>query len=555
MTDTSTSEKNLEACLVLTFGSKSPSRNAVYNLLFERRASWSSCWLHTLSSHRPTSQPKMEPWQSWGIVAVVGAGAYIYYSQSDKAKRGRARGSLIPDQAQRRNSKLRDESKGRRKRSDDRGASDQVNSDVADVSSASNRHNKKDRVKKRKGDKKQPSQLAESSAIEINSEEKVENDDAGDDGIDNKEFARLLSGAKLGTSLSKAVDSNEPKKSRKQGKRIELQPESANGTLGLPIGQPFDKGLSTSSSTTGADADDDLSPAASPAFGATQTPKAAGDVSDMLDASSKGPMILRVTEPAQPQIERQPKPKKTVKEPETKKQRQNRKRKEEEKAAREHAEKERRILLEKQLRSSREAEGRPAKNGLGISKAPVSNAWTKPGDNTTFPTSSTTPAANNTLLDTFDETREPAGSVNEGQNTYTEDKAWEHDLPSESEQLRILNELDGNDGWNTVEKSGKAKRKPINQSEKAGESEDKNYSSLAEENKPAAGQIDPYRSSGPDIPPAMSSFPPLGKPKPVKTKVDPAVWNRSNIHNHPDYDPEYPYALTGHPDDSDWAVV
>lgn len=497
----------------------------------------------------------MEPWQSWGIVAVVGAGAYIYYSQSNKVKRGRARVSLIPDQAQRRNSKLRDDSIGRRKRSDNLGTSDQFNSDVADVPSASNRHNKKDRVKKRKGDKKQPSQLVQSSAIEINSEEKVENDYAGDDGIDNKEFARLLSGAKTGTSLSKAVDSNEPKKTRKQGKRNELQPESTNSTLGLPNGQPSNKGLSTSSSTTGADADDDLSPAASPAFGATQTPKAAGDVSDMLDAPTKGPTILRVTEPAQLQIERQLKPKKTVEEPETKKQRQNRKRKEEEKASREHAEKERRVLLEKQLRTSREAEGRAAKNGLGGSKPPVSNAWTKFGDDTLVPTSSITPAAYNTLLDTFDETREPAGSIREGQNTSTKDKAWDHDLPSESEQLRILNEMDGNDGWNTVEKSGKAKRKAINQGEKAGESEDKNGSSLAEEKKAAVGQIDPYHSSGADIPPAMSSFPPLSKSKPVKSKVDPVIWNRSNIHNHPDYDPEYPYALTGHPDDSDWAVV
>ena len=115
--------------------------------------------------------------------------------------------------------------------------------------------------------------------------------------------------------------------------------------------------------------------------------------------------------------------------------------------------------------------------------------------------------------------------------------------------------MDSNDGWNTVEKSDKAKRKAISQSEKAGKSEDRNGSILAEEKKAAAGQIGTYHSSGTDIPPAMSSFPPLSKPKPVRTKIDPAVWNRSNIHNHPDYDPEYPDALTGHPDDSDWAVV
>ena len=36
--------------------------------------------------------------------------------------------------------------------------------------------------------------------------------------------------------------------------------------------------------------------------------------------------------------------------------------------------------------------------------------------------------------------------------------------------------------------------------------------------------------------------------------IDHSVWTRENITEHPDYDPDFPYALTGHPDDDEWAV-
>lgn len=539
----------------------------------------------------------MEPWQSWGIVALVGAGAYLYYSQSGKVKRGRGRIPFVPQQTQRRNSKLRDDSKGRRKRGEASGASDHVVSDVADVSSTSVPAGGKDRLKKRKGEKKPPSRLAQSSAVDVVQDEGVEVDlgDPGNDGIDNKEFARELSGLKTGTSLTKPAKSNESKRTKKQGKRNELPPEPANGGLAPANGAPSAMGMSTSSSTTGADADDDLSPATSPTLGATESTKAAGDVSDMLERPSNGPTVLRLTQPAQPQVPHQPKVQKKVEEPLTKKQRQNRQKNEEKKAARAETENERRALMEKQLRTAREAEGRPAKNGLGSSKPPVSNAWTKSGGDVPPPSAADN---NGGLLDTFDATDSStlSNSAYKG-NGISEKKVWEHDLPSEEEQMRILNEMEGNDGWNTVEKSGKGKKKAAGRST---ESEDKpaktEMTSLLERAKPAA---DNNEHNGNDEKSSISKTDLLeseekssisktdlleseekssisktdmleseekssasgngtdtvsSKRKPIE-KADPAIWNRSNIHNHPDYDPEYPYALTGHPDDSDWAVV
>lgn len=501
----------------------------------------------------------MEPWQSWGIVGIVGAGAYLYYSQSGKPKRARGRAPFVADQSQPRNSKLRDDSKGLPKRGDASGASNQVISDVADVSSTSVAKSGKDRVKKRKGEKGQPSVLGQSSAVDVNPDVKVVVDTAEveDEGMDNKEFARQLSGIKAGTSSNKPVNANETRKTKKQGKRNELQPGPANG--GVVTTNGVANGMSTASSTTGADADDDLSPAISPALGATESMGVSGDVSDMLEPVAKGPSVFRLTEPAEPQTAHPPKIQKKAEEPETKKQRQNRKKNEEKKLAREQAEKERRVLLEKQRRTAREAEGRPAKNGLGLSQPPVSNAWTKSGDDVTAPTSISASDSHGALLDTFDE---KSSAVKDHKGNGSKDTAWERELPSEEEQMRILNELDGNDGWNTVEKSGKSKKKAG--TGKNAEGDDKasntNRNGLAERKKSTAdikdnGSRETYPSSGVDGPESLSFQNTATVSYQSKPKADPAVWNRSNIHNHPDYDPEYPYALTGHPDDSDWAVV
>ena len=513
----------------------------------------------------------MEPWQSWGIVAIIGVAAYVYYSQTGKPKRPQGKPPIVSVHLQRRDNKVREDSKAQRKRGEISGASDQGISDVAEGSSASVTVSGKNRDKKRKGEKKPPSSLAQSSTANVDYVSKAEVDRVhdGKDEVDNKDFARQLSELKTGTSLTKPANTNETKRARKQGKRNELQPGAVKGDAGKTNEAPPSKDLSTASSTTGADADDDLSPAMSPALGATQSAKVAGDVSDMLEAPAKGPSVLRLTEIAQPEAMRHPQPKKKAEEPETKKQRQNREKNEQKKAAREQAEKERRVLLEKQLRTAREAEGRPAKNGLGASKAPIANAWTKPGIGTEASAVVAMPEASGALLDTFDQTNGTAGNNpgRGGNGASRKEKVWEHALPSEEEQLRMLGEMGGDEGWNTVEKSGKAKKRATKIADNGEKAASTNGGGLVDDSNPIASDkgldgnsnIYPSYKSDSSASKGQTTSRNNGvtsqKRKPFNGKADPAIWNLNNIHKHPDYDPEYPYALTGHPDDSDWAVV
>ena len=412
----------------------------------------------------------MDPWKSWAIVGVVGVGAAYYYSQSGKSKRGRGRpATTLVDQGQQRAPSSRNDSKdtgkkkGKAKASD---ASDQAASDAADVSSASPQTSPSERVKRRKAGKQQPSKLAQSSAGELSKERELDRDNAEeqDEGMSNAEFAKQLSQLKTGTSLKKAVTTGETNKTRKQGKRNELPPEALNGGAPGMNGIPRSQDMSTTSSTTGADADDDLSLPVSPEFGATDSTTPSGlDVSDMLEPPSKGPSVLRLTEPVNQPPARQPKPQKATAEPETKKQRQNRKKNEEKKAMREQAEQERRVMLEKQLRTAREAEGRPAKNGMGTAKPPSTNAWSNPTSAPTKSEASPTTLENGPLLDTLEDREPTTGSSTKhtngsGDNAVADGKTWNRGLPSEEEQIRLMNEMDSDNAWSTVP-SGKGKKR------------------------------------------------------------------------------------------------
>lgn len=479
---------------------------------------------------------------------------------------------LIAGKSQTVESKLPENSKAQRKRTKNSDAPDKNISDVAEVSAASNPTNEKG-LKKRKGGKKAGGQPAQSSAVDVGPAlvEPMDSDDAMSHDIDNAEFARQLSGLKAGTLLNKPAVA-ETRKAKKPGKREEAPPVLVNGLNHAVDGPQSRNGVSTASSTTGADADDDLSPAVSPEFGATQTPTSGGDVSDMLEVPKQGPSVLRLTEPAEPQVTRQPRPPKPVVEQETKKQRQNKKKNEERKLAREEEEKERRIRLEKQLRTAREAEGRPAKNGLGSSQAPVAKAWDKPDGEAASKYSSLT-ANNDTLLDTFDQTPTVAKNAHsEGGKGNSANPEWRSELPSEEEQLRLLTELDGN-GWNTVKKNNKAKKKigdaggKLPGHDEGGPLTDENSSTARW--KSAMGvngtvikgnQGESTNSttsdSGVDVSQPESTSAGHANPSPIKQPLaDRKIWNRENIHNHPAYDPRYPWALIGHPDDSDWAVV
>ena len=587
----------------------------------------------------------MEPWKSWAVVGIVGAGAAYYYSQSGKSKKGRGRmPTLQQDQSQQRASATRSDSKdirkkkGKAKASD---ASDPPTSDSAEVSLASTAANPNQKLKNRKKGKQQPSQLAQSSAVDAGKESlvDVEDVDKEDEEMSNKQFAEQLSGLKIGSSLRKpGTAENDSKRTKKQGKSKELQSDGTNGAPSKPKQSAAVPDMSTASSTTGADADDDLSLPMSPDLGAIQaiTPSG-GDVSDMLEAPSKGPSVLRITQPTNPQPVKQAKPKKVAPEPETKKQRQNRQKNEQKKAMREEADKERRTLLEKQLRTAREAEGRPAKNGLGISHAPSTSAWDKPSSSQAeTPIVTQNRAAkvdNNALLDTFDEDKSFLGQSAPRINTGASDratehgKAWNRALPSEEEQMKLMNEKDEDNSWNTVGKGGKGKKKSTKNALADGPSasgktkhassgedptstKDTNTSVLnnfpSSPNGKATSDSDNMSTSGyphtsSDASTAMSSnnsedpaedrtevpnkvtisqeekhgrisepqdddhdkgsLYPEGVPRNVSKRwraiaknLDRTKWNYDNIHEHPDYDPDWPYALTGHPMDSDWVA-
>lgn len=290
---------------------------------------------------------------------------------------------------------------------------------------------------------------------------------------------------------------------------------------------------SATSSTTGADADDDLSPAMSPVLGATvnKTPSGA-DVSDMLEPRGATPSVLRLTEPSQPVRQKQQHAPRPDTPQETKKQRQNKKKAEERKLQREQEEKERQVLLEKQRRTAREARGEPAKNGLQPAKAPTSSAWNLPhhASNIAVTSAPITLANDGVLLDTFDQdgisTTSSSENATNGTSATTESMNnsmnWAN-MPSEEEQMRMAME---DSGWSTVPKGRKAKKVQANS---------------------AAGDV--AGTDGSDTGPPQHEVPAKKAVAPAPSTVTlPSVgYSTSN---------EAAAFLTGHhPMDSDWPVV
>lgn len=222
------------------------------------------------------------------------------------------------------------------------------------------------------------------------------------------------------------------------------------------VGDKAKATISAASSTTGADADDDLSPVVSPGLSATtavETPSGR-DVSDMLEPRAAAPAVLRVVASDKPARPSKPQQQKVETPQETKKQRQNRRKVEEAKAQREADEQQRQALLEKQRRTAREARGEAAKNGLQQSKAPTSNAWT----------ASRGTAAQNVILPVTDdfshhEVASTASSNATNGTAITNDSmpgsTYLNNLPSEEEQLRMAME---DSAWTEVPK-GKKNRK------------------------------------------------------------------------------------------------
>jgi hypothetical protein len=190
------------------------------------------------------------------------------------------------------------------------------------------------------------------------------------------------------------------------------------------------------STTGGADADDDFSPSMSPELTATDYEvHVAGNVNDMLEPVAPGPTIIRIVPVDNPTPQRPKKEFKPPQEVESKKQRQNKRKAEERKAQADEIEQIRKKQLEQQRKTAREARGEPAKNGAA--PPPAQNAWSQPKAKTaTNGTGTGTSTGTGPLLDTFD----PRNL-------------------SENEQLRIIQENDPNAWTTAVSKKNKSKRK------------------------------------------------------------------------------------------------
>ncbi len=415
----------------------------------------------------------MEPWQSWAVVMAIGGGAaWYYYGSRQPRKRATERPHAAGNRAESRAGRSREEGKGRRRKEQPaktQNANDSADAMSSGVEKPADHQSDQTRPGKQKKDAKGTVSKHADKDRDTSSAPRDKTD------ADNKEFAKRMLGVKTGTSLAtKERDGSRP--------RTVAPQRAEENTSRLSVNQPSSRELSRTSSTTGGDADDDWSPARSPALEATPTdpqPVSGGDVSDMLAAPAPGPSVLRITPATQPStaVRSHAAPKAAAPQ-ETKKQRQNRRKAEEKKEARAAAEAERRVQLEKQRRTAREAEGRPAKNGLGMvsSKPTGPSPW---ASNTT----SGPPANNNNeiatggavldqqpLLETFDRAPQTASnSTNQGTGPSTRTSVdsngtqassiWDRDMPSEEDQMRMLQEMEDGAGWSTVLKGKKNNKK------------------------------------------------------------------------------------------------
>ncbi|KAL2828484.1 hypothetical protein BDW59DRAFT_49895 [Aspergillus cavernicola] len=352
----------------------------------------------------------MNPYISWAIVLVVAGSLGWYYNESNVKSKGPAKPVLEK---------------------------------VAEAVPVA----KKQKRKAKKSPEPSPAPASEKPAFEI----KTQENDVLDEEIDKKEMAKRFAAVKNGTSSSQFAGGESKSQKKKKSKATaprELEPSN---------GERSTSRVSTrTSSTTGADADDDLSSAGSPQV--NPTVPTAGYVSDMLEAPAPGASVLRVTGFVDPEQKKKVKAQ-NFKPVETKKQRQQRLKNDARKQQVQEAEEQRRKLLEKQLHSARESERREAAKSVS---APQTNAWqTKTPNGTTQATQAAQVAQKpkaEMLLDTF----EP--EVTSAKSPATQE--WNQGLPSEEEQMRILGAGNGEDAWTTV-----GTKKPKKKGGKADESE------------------------------------------------------------------------------------
>ncbi|ETS86696.1 hypothetical protein PFICI_00524 [Pestalotiopsis fici W106-1] len=249
----------------------------------------------------------------------------------------------------------------------------------------------------------------------------------------NQDFAQSFSKLKTGHQFVSGKTEKKRQKSVKQSR--------AQETDDAPAASP--------PSSAAGDADDDLSSAASP----IAAPVDSTGVSDMLEASSPGPSVLRLTDTDKAPQSSAKKTKAAPAPVETKKQRQNRLKAERKKSEREQDEVERKKLEEAQRRRARIAEGRPAKDGSSF-VANKENAWTAKANG-----DSSAPVQ---LLDTFEQSAATPVSTSTPKAAVAGNKerseSWMSSLPSEEDQIAQV--MEDSSAWNevTTKKSKKGKK-------------------------------------------------------------------------------------------------
>lgn len=231
-----------------------------------------------------------------------------------------------------------------------------------------------------------------------------------DNELSNKQFAQQLAKAQAGTKLEPAKAKGTTKKERRAaGKAARSQPHGVETS-----------GISTeTSSTTGRDADDDLSPAGSPSSGPVSTAPTSrgGDVSDMLEAPAAKPTTLRLTDVKETLAKNVPKSVAKAFEPVmSKKQRQRQAKQAEQKALREEADRQHEAKKQAQLRTARMAEG-TSNQTKANSFAAKTNVWQQGKPASEQSAKKEPQAAIAPLLDTFDETDASTLPVNGAVNS------------------------------------------------------------------------------------------------------------------------------------------
>ena len=446
----------------------------------------------------------MEPWQSWAVLGLGAGAAYYYYNTKNTVKAPQEASSGTAERSRARPNRRKEEqrTKGKDQGRSAQKSNSQDRSVTASVSAkdvSSEEHTRRRKLGK-SVDKEIPEKKLPKRDIKVEDKEEM----------NDLDFARSLSSAKIGTSLNSNARSDSPRKTVKQS------------TAGLAPNE------SSTSSNGAVDTDHATSPAASPMLSASGQQKSSNgiDVSDMLEAPSSGPSVLKLTESNDPKQEKRPKQTKNVQSQETKKQRQNRRKAEENKLQREEQEKERQALLEKQRRAAREARGEPAKNGLGNTGSQASTVW-KGNENTVpEPVRKVDLPVTVPLLDTFDRNDssdvKPNGFSEQGNSTTNRGADWKNDVPSEEDQMRLIKEQDES-AWNTVSK--KAKKKVVPQPN---------------------GQV-----GDDEISDAISNSKPTTKPSQLPKPANNGGGSNGTINTVGSFD----FRGKSHPNDSDWAVV